>query len=567
MVVLIPAVALPVVAYAVATVRHDEGLARLLVLLCVFVAAMELLVAAGDLLTLLVGWELVGACSWALIAHDWRRPDKPRLAGQAFLATRVGDLGLVAAAAVALAVTGSAGFDTLSALRGWPAHVVAAGLVVAAAAKSAQVPFSPWLFSAMAGPTPVSALLHSATMVAGGAYLLARTVPLVEGAAWFAGAVAVLGAATAVAGGVVATVQRDLKRALAASTSAQYGLVLVAVGAGSTAAAGSHLVTHAVLKALLFLGAGVALHAAATLDLGSLRLGRALPFTAVTFLAGALALAGVPPLGAARSKEAILAAAAHHSPWLGAAVLVAGFLSALYATRLALLAFGPGASSGALQRLPGPVERASLALLMLGSLALGALWLPGAGRAAEGLTGGRWFDPAPWELPASLATLVTAFVVVSVFYRGDRLLAMGQPDGLRAWLESWMRLPGLARLLIVDPVLSTSRALASFDDRIVDAGVRAAARVPLAVAGVAGWWGERGADGLVRAVSGATVRAAAVSRVADERAVDGVVEQLARGTGTVGRNSRRLQDGLAHHYYVILAAGLVATVVVAAAGR
>lgn len=567
MVVLIPAVALPVLAYAVATVRHDDGLARLVVLLCVFVAAMELLVAAGDLLTLLVGWELVGACSWALIAHDWRREDNPRLAGQAFLATRVGDLGLLAAAAVALTVTGSAGFDTLSALRGWPAHVVAAGLVMAAAAKSAQLPFSPWLFSAMAGPTPVSALLHSATMVAGGAYLLARTVPLVEGAPWFAGAVAALGAATAVAAGVVATVQRDLKRALAASTSAQYGLVLVAVGAGSTAAAGSHLVTHAVLKALLFLGAGVALHAAATLDLGSLRLGRTLPFTAVTFLAGALALAGVPPLGAARSKEAILAAAAHHSPWLGAAVVVASFLSALYATRLALLAFGPGPLGGARHRLPGPVERASLAVLMLGSLALGALWLPGARGVAEGLTDGRWFDPAAWELPVSLAALLAAGLVVMLFHRRDHLLTMAVPDGMRRWLESWLGLPGLARSLIVDPVMAASRALASFDDRVVDAGVRAAARVPMALAGAAGWWGERGADGLVRAVSGATVRAAAASRVADERAVDRAVEQLARGTGVVGRNSRRLQDGLAHHYYVIVAAGLVATVVVAAAGR
>ncbi|MDP8975256.1 MAG: NADH-quinone oxidoreductase subunit L, partial [Actinomycetota bacterium] len=378
MVVLVPAVALPVVACAAATMGRDPGLARLLALLSAFVAFMLLLVAASDLLSLLVGWELVGATSWALIAHDWRHPDRPGLAGQAFLTTRAGGLGLLAAAAVALGVAGGADYAGLGSLRGWPAHVVGAGLLVAAAAKSAQLPFSPWLSSAMAGPTPVSALLHSATMVAAGAYALARTVPVLDGAFWLAGAVAVLGAATAVAGGVVASAQTDLKQALAASTSAQYGLVLVAVGAGSTAAAGAHLVTHAVFKSLLFLAAGVALHTAGTLELSKLRLGRALPFTAAAFSAGALALAAVPPLGAARSKEEVLAAAAHQGAWLGATVVVAAFLSALYAGRLAVLAFGPGTAPSAAQPGPDPVVRAALGSLAAATVALGVLWLPGA---------------------------------------------------------------------------------------------------------------------------------------------------------------------------------------------
>ncbi|MDP8938057.1 MAG: NADH-quinone oxidoreductase subunit L, partial [Actinomycetota bacterium] len=338
-----------------------------------------------------------------------------------------------------------------------------------------------------------------------------------------------------------------------------------AVGAGSTAAAGVHLVTHAAFKALLFLAAGIALHAAGTLDLGSLRLGRVLPFTAASFAVGAVALAAVPPLGGAWSKEEILAAAGHQSAWLGAAVVVAGFLSALYAGRLALLAFGPG--SGAVGHRPTPVERASLAVLAAATIALGVLWLPGADAVVEQVTGGRLSEAGGWELPASLLAVGAAVVVVGALSRRGRLLTMALPEGASAALASWLGLPTLARRVVVDPVLSVSHALGAFDDRVVDAGVRAAARVPVVLSRAASWWGERGLDDVVGAVSGGTLRAAAASRAADERAVDRAVEELARGTGVAGRNSRRLQDGLAHHYYVIVAVGLATAVAVAALGR
>ena len=584
MVVLVPGVALPVVAYAAASLRGDPGLARLLALLLAFVAAMLVLVAAADLLTLLVAWELVSATSWALIATDWRDAERPGHALQAFLTTRVGDLGLVAAAAVAVVATGGGDYDALSGLHGWPAQVVAGGLLLAAAAKSAQLPFSPWLFPAMAGPTPVSALLHSATMVAAGAYALARTVPVLEGAPWLAGAVASLGVATAIVGSLVAGAQDDLKRALAASTSAQYGLVLVAVGAGSTAAAGAHLVTHAVFKALLFLGAGVALHQAGTLDLSRLRLGRVVPFAAGTFAVGAAALAAVPPLGAAWSKEEVLAAATHAGAWLGAGVLVASFLSALYAGRLAVLAFGP--SSAASPRIVEPgggsaapiahesgaagrnrLERAALGGLAAASVALGVLWLPGAGGVVERASGGRLFEAAAWELPGSLGAIAAAAGLLAVLHRSSTLVTLGLPDRLRAAVAGWLGLPGRARLLVVDPVLALSRGLAAFDDRVVDAGVRAAARVPVALSAVLSWWGERSVDGVVQAVAGTTLRAAAGSRLVDERGVDRAVEDLARGAGVAGSRSRKLQTGLSHHYYVLVALGLVALVAVAALGR
>ncbi len=603
MVVLVPGIALPVVAFAGASLAQDRGLARLLGLLLAFVGAMLVLVAASNLLTLLVAWELVGMASWALITHDWRDPETPPLALHALLATRTGDLGLVAAAGVVLAVSGTTDYGVLSELSGWPVHVVAAGLLLAAAAKSAQLPFSPWLFSAMAGPTPASALLHSATMVAAGAYALARTVPLLEGAPWLGPAVAGVGLATALAGGVVASVQTDLKRALAASTSAQYGLILVAVGAGSTAAAGAHLVTHATFKALLFLGAGVALHAAATLDLRSLRLGRALPFVAATVAVGALALAAVPPLGAARSKEDILAAAVHSSAWLGAGVVVASFLSALYAGRLALLAYGPasgvpdpdpgswpdsgsrpglGPDSGLVEdrgrsttrslhkgpiERPPAVERWALGALAFATLALSALWLPGAGELVEDATGGALVAGEAWELAASVAAVAAAAGLIALLDRQGRLATLGLPERVRSGAAAWLGLPALSKHLVVDPVLALSRALAALDDRVVDAGVRAAVWVAGAVSRLLAWWGERGVDGVVQGVAGMTLHGADLSRATDERAVDRAVEELARGTTQAGRQSQRLQTGMSHHYYLLVALGLVAVVAVAAFGR
>lgn len=565
MVVLVSAVALPVLAYAAANRRTDRGLPRLLALLAAFVGAMLALVAAADLLTLLVAWELVGACSWALIGHDWRDPHHPPAALQAFLTTRVGDLGLFAAAGIAVVAAGSARYDALGALAGWEIHAVGAGVLLAAAAKSAQLPFSPWLFSAMAGPTPVSALLHSATMVAAGAYVLARVVPQLAGAGWLAGAVVGLGLATALAGGIVATVQDDLKRALAASTSAQYGLVLVAVGAGSVAAAGAHLVGHATVKALLFLAGGIAVDAAGSGRLSRMRLGRALPLPAVAFAVGALALAAVPPLGAAWSKEAVLAAAFHYGTWAGAGAVVAGLLTAGYAGRLALLTYGPDRAPER-PHPPPAAEKVAVIVLAGATIVLGVAWVPGAGDVVEGLAGGRLFERRAGELAVSVATVATGLVAVAVLDRRRRLFTLALPATVRAGAAAWLGLPALARRAVVDPTLSLARTLAATDDRVIDAGVRAAAGVAAACSRALSWWGERGVDGVVRGTAATALRLAVASRRSDERRVDGAVEALARGAGVAGHHSRRLQTGLAHQYYVLVGLGLLAAIVVAAVG-
>ncbi len=578
MVVLVPVIAVPVVLFAGASFRRDAGLPRLLALLTAFTGLMELLVTAGDFLTLLVAWELVGACSWALIGYQWRDVARVRAARDAFLTTRVGDLGLYLAAAAAFAATGSLDFGALAAARGPAFGVVAAGVLVAAAAKSAQLPFSPWLFSAMAGPTPASALLHSATMVAAGAYLLARLAPtLAPAVGWFGPAVALLGLATALAGGLVASVQTDLKKALAGSTSAQYGLMFLAIGAGFPGAAGAHLVTHAAFKALLFLGAGVALHAADTLDLATLaraRLGRTITRVALLVGVGTLALAAVPPLGGAYSKEQIIVAAAHAARWRGTLVvgaLVAGLFSAFYAARLQLLAFshdrGDGnatdgtAPTGAP---PSTPELASLALLAALSVALGALWLPGAASAAVWAVGAPLAPGAAWELAASLATVAMGVGGAWLLRRRHMLVTLGLPDAVRTRIAGWFGLPAVGRQLIVRPTLALANALADFDGRVVDAGVRGAVQVATFTSGVLAWWGERGVDGLVTAVARATTRLAHASRAADDQGVDRVVEELARDVGVVGTASRRLQTGLAHDYYRLAAAGTVVLIVVAA---
>ncbi|MDQ2665142.1 MAG: NADH-quinone oxidoreductase subunit L [Gemmatimonadota bacterium] len=578
MVVLVPLIAVPVVLFAGASGRRDAGLPRLLALLTAFTGLMELLVTAGDFLTLLIAWELVGACSWALIGYQWRDVNRVRAGRDAFLTTRVGDLGLYLAAAAAFAASGSLDFTALGAVRGPALAVVAAGVLLAAAAKSAQLPFSPWLFSAMAGPTPASALLHSATMVAAGAYLLARLAPTLSPAVvWFGPTVALLGLATALAGGLVASVQSDFKKALAGSTSAQYGLMFVAIGAGFPGAAGAHLVTHAAFKALLFLGAGVALHAADTLDLATLaraRLGRTITRVALLVGVGTLALAAVPPLGGAYSKEQIVAAAAHASRWSAVLVvgaLAAGLLSAFYAARLQLLAFAPGQGdvdttdatilTGAT---PSTPELASLALLAALSVALGALWLPGVGPAAGLALGGSLAPGAAWELAASIATVIAGVGAAWLLRRRRMLVTLGLPDAVRAHLAAWLGLPALARQLIVRPTLALANALADFDGRVVDAGVRGAVQVATFTSGVLAWWGERGVDGIVTAVTRTTTRLADASRAVDDQGVDRIVEGLARDVGVVGTASRRLQTGLAHDYYRLAAAGTVVLIVIAA---
>ncbi len=580
--VLVPAVALLVTAYA--SVHEDPvGLPRLVGLLVVFTGAMQLVVLAADLLALTIGWELVAVCSWALIGSAWDRDDVVAQAAHAFNATRAGSIGLIVAAAAVFATTGSFAYDAIADVPRPMLDAVAAGVLLAAMSKSAQLPFSPWLFSAMAGPTSVSALLHSATMVAAGAYALIVLGPALDAVTWFGPAVVAVGLATALVGGVVALGEVHGKRILAASTAAQYGLMFTAVGLGAHGAAAAHLVAHALLKSQLFLAVGVGMSATGTGDVRRWRLGGRLPRVAAAALVGALALAAAPPLGAAWTKEQIVAAAVSAGPAVGVLALLAGLLSTIYALRLHLLAFGRGRRgtvAGPDGTDPDRVEVAAIVLLALASAGLGLLWLPAGRGVVERVAGSPVEAGHAWELVLAgvLVALGAAVAWWAARRDGDLL-----PTRLAHAAGGWFGVTEGARRLVVTPVLAAaagaarfddavldlppriigraaaglSHALPRFDDQVVDGAVHAVVAAARAASRGVSRTVELGVDGVVAAIAAATMWVGEISRRGDDRGVDGAVEGIADAIGVAGTQARRLQTGLAHHYYVIAVVGLV----------
>ncbi|MCY7342526.1 MAG: NADH-quinone oxidoreductase subunit L, partial [Pseudonocardia sp.] len=378
--------------------------ARFVGFVLLFAGAMLVTVTATTLAVLLMAWEMMGAMSWALIGYHWRDRASVGAAHTAFLTTRLADLGLYVAAGAALAGgVGSLALAELPTAAAPWVHVVTAGLVLGALGKSAQLPFSFWLSGAMRGPSPVSALLHSATMVAAGAYLLLRLVPLLETSGWAGPVVAWVGAATAVLLGLVAVAQTDLKQLLAASTCAQIGFMVLAAGSGGVAGGAVALVAHAATKSLLFLAAGAWLVALGTKQLGGLRgAARRFPLVGVAFTVGAASLAGLPPLSLWVSKDAVLAAALEHGVALYVAGLSAAAVSAVYSAKAVWYVWQPlPAEEPAVEQPPtGSVSGAMRPpLVVLAALAatLGILPLVTTGALAVVPA------PAVWELAVSAA--------------------------------------------------------------------------------------------------------------------------------------------------------------------
>lgn len=560
--VLLPAVALPVLGYA-AYHEHRPGLARLVALLLFFVGAMELLVIADDLLTLLVGWELVGACSWALIGHEWRELEHPRSGVFAFLATRLGDLGLFAAAMAAFAGTGSFAYADLSRLGDPLLGLVAGGVLLSAAAKSGQLPFSPWLFRAMAGPTSVSALLHAATMVAAGAYLLVRLQPMLDPVPWFGPAAMTIGLVTALAAGLVAVLQCHAKKLLAASTSAHFGLMFVAVGAGYPGVALLHLVAHACFKALLFLTAGIAGERTGGYALSRMRLGRALPQVAWLAAVGSLALAGVPPLGAAWTKEAVVGVGLHAALWVGSGAIVAGGLSAAYATRFQGLAFGvppPDASPDDAREPPHRAEVAALGVLALATLLASVIWLPAARASLAQALGVMLPESTAAETAASL--LAVAIGVLAGHGLVRRVPALGEADAPAHAAADWLGLPGAIEQVVTRPTQALARRLAQVDDAVINAAVLGIARgVRDASRGIAA--ADTGVvDRGTALIAAFTHRLSTLGNRVGEWAADGLPVGAARLVGLGATDLRPLQSGLSHHYFALMAAGAVVLVAI-----
>jgi NADH-quinone oxidoreductase subunit L len=348
MMLVVSGVGMLIVAYSIGYMDGDDEERRYFAYMALFVFSMLLLVQGGNLLMLLVGWGLVGLSSYLLIGFWHDRPSAVAAAKKAFVMNAIGDATMALALFLLIQRTGSLNFEIVFAnadsLGVWAANLVALGLLGGAIAKSAQLPLQTWLPDAMEGPTPVSALIHAATMVTAGVYLIVRTSPLFEAAPKVLELAGGLGAITLVMAGLIALVQTDIKRVIAYSTMSQIGYMFLAVGLGAYADGMFHLMTHAFFKALLFMAAGLVIHALAgeqdIRKMGGLR--RLMPFTFVAFIVGTLSLTGIPPFSGFFSKDSILAAALSQG-WYGQLLWAAGmtgaFLTGLYSARLFFIVF------------------------------------------------------------------------------------------------------------------------------------------------------------------------------------------------------------------------------------
>ena len=334
--------------YSVAYMASDRGYSRFFAYLNFFVFSMLVLVMAGNFLLLIIGWAFVGAASYLLISFWYRRTTATQAGIKAFVVNVVGDVGLVLGTYFIFKHSGTLDFlGTFHRRARSRARDLTAGcilLLVGAFAKSAQVPLHTWLPDAMEGPTPVSALIHAATMVTAGVYLIARMHPLFEQAPAAADVGAIVGCVTLLIAATTALAQTDLKRVIAYSTMSQIGYMIMGVSAGAYAAGLFHLMTHAFFKALLFMAAGSVIAAMAgeqNLDrMGGFR--KAMPFTYLCFVIGGLALSGIPPFSGFFSKDEILALMGARGGWhwiLYVAGYVGAFLTAIYTWRMIFRAF------------------------------------------------------------------------------------------------------------------------------------------------------------------------------------------------------------------------------------
>ncbi|MDQ1038103.1 NADH-quinone oxidoreductase subunit L [Streptomyces sp. V3I8] len=420
--VLVGLVATCVQIYSTGYLRHDPRYSSYAALVSLFTSAMLLVVYSGDLMVLLVGWEIMGICSYFLVGHYWETPEARAASIKAFLVTKLGDvpflIGLFALAVdtgsfritKVLADVASGGLDHPT--------LIALLLLAGVAGKSAQFPLHTWLPDAMAGPTPVSALIHAATMVAAGVYFIARLLPVFAASAAALVVLAVMAAVTMVGSALAALAQDDIKRVLAYSTIGQLGYMTGALAVGDRGAAVFHLLAHGAFKALLFLAAGVIIHAAGTNSLAAMSrmkdLRARVPDAYWTMSVALLALAAIPPFSGFFSKEAVLGAAEHaatghaeHIPGAaGWVVLVSGLVTALltaaYAMRLWLLAFrGHGAEAPDHGRQPAVMNS--------------VLWVLAVPSLAYGLTTGvlpDWFDSRDLTPTLTTAVLGTGVALV-----------------------------------------------------------------------------------------------------------------------------------------------------------
>lgn len=488
--------------YSIGYMAHDPGRRRFFGYLNLFLAAMLLLVLADNFLGLYVGWEGVGLASYLLIGFWYQKPSAAAAAKKAFIVNRVGDMGLALAMMLMFSTFGSVGFAQVlgSASAAGESRNTAIGLalLLAACGKSAQVPLQSWLGDAMEGPTPVSALIHAATMVTAGVYLITRSGPIFEHAPYAQVAVVLVGAVTLLFGAIIGCAKDDIKKALAASTMSQIGYMVLAAGLGPAgyAVAIMHLLTHGFFKAGLFLGAGSVMHGMnEETDMrryGGLR--AVMPITFVTFGLGYLAIIGVPPFAGFYSKDKIIEVAFGHGGaggfLLGTAALSGAGITAFYMTRVMLLTFF---GKRRWHRDVHPHESPSvmtwpMLVLAVGSVAAGFLLSLGGAlqnwlAPVVGIHHGELPVPG-WVISAITVAVVLCGVCIAYrIYRAD--IPETAPQGSALTVAARRDLYGDAfnEAVFMRPGKRLTRGMVLVDDRVVDGMVNGVASTLGAVSG------------------------------------------------------------------------------------
>jgi len=545
--------------YSVGYMAQDKSQARFFAYLNLFTFAMLVLVLGANLAVLFVGWEGVGLCSYLLIGFWFSKESAATAGKKAFLTNRVGDFGFILGVGILLFVLGTVDLADINRLVGEGA--MTRGLATAAAlllflgatGKSAQIPLYTWLPDAMEGPTPVSALIHAATMVTAGVYLVARLHPLFTLSGLALDVIALVGAGTAVVAATMALVQFDLKRVLAYSTISQVGLMFLGLGSGAYAAGVFHLMTHAFFKALLFLAAGSVIHALSgeqdMRKMGGLR--SRLTTTYRVFLVGALSIAGVPGLSGFFSKDEILASAFASGQTVAWALGLAGAgLTAFYVFRLIFLTFsGPertNPQAGGHLHEPPPVMTVPLLILAGLSVVGGYVGLPHL------FGGGAWFGKF-------LASSTGPHDVHLAPGTEALLMALAVGAGLAGILGAtlvYVRRGGVpagrlkARFRTAYRVVSGKYFVDEFYDRVVVGGI-------LKLGRLASGFDLKVVDGLV---NGTAALGRAVSRLSiffDGKVVDGAVNGVGAVHRAACRLARQAQTGYVYNYALAMISGLV----------
>jgi NAD(P)H-quinone oxidoreductase subunit 5 len=570
MLALVTTIALLVMVYSDGYMAHDKGYVRFFTYLALFSSSMLGLVISPNLLEIYVFWELVGMCSYLLVGFWYDRDAAANAAQKAFVVNRVGDFGLLLGMLGLFWATGSFGFEEIgirlqeAVANGSVSTAVAVLLCLLVfmgpMAKSAQFPLHVWLPDAMEGPTPISALIHAATMVAAGVFLVARLQPVYAPFPAVQAVIAVIGTITLFLGASIALTQQDLKKGLAYSTVSQLGYMMLAMGCGAPVAGMFHLVTHAFFKAMLFLGSGSVIHAMEEVVghepvlaqdmrlMGGLR--RYMPVTASTFLIGCIAIAGIPPLAGFWSKDEILGQAFHSFPILWAAGFLTAGMTAFYMFRLYFLTF-EGSFRG-------------------NDKGLQAQLLAAAGKSSDHEQGeagdGHHADhphESGWQMAMPLVVLAVPSVLIGLLGMpwNSRFAALVDPHEAVEMAEhfSWQEFLPLAGSSVAISVAGISLAVLAYYLHRIDLGQAAAARFPAVNRFLANKWNLDSINDKLF-VQGSRKIARKVLDV-DSKVVDGVVNLTGLLTLGSGEGLKYFETGRVQFYALIVFGGVIAMVV------